>query len=72
MQASPLQCEPLVVDHYVEYLCAQGCAKVSACIEAMQNNEYMPELAGLTDAERHAVLDELVSIMSVYAGSCSR
>ena len=72
MQASSLQNVPVVVDQYVEYICAQGCVKVTACIDAMQNNEDLPELAGLTREERRTLLDELVSIMSVYSGSCSR
>ena len=72
MQSSPLQTDPLAVDSYIEYLCEQGCTKVTACIEALGNNESVPELAGLTTAERRAVLNELVSIMSVYSGTCSR
>ncbi|HSG11146.1 MAG TPA: hypothetical protein VLB10_05300 [Gammaproteobacteria bacterium] len=45
--------------------------KVSIFIEALQNNQSMPELDALTQDERVVVLDELVSIMSVYQGKCS-
>ncbi len=71
MQANPLQKQQSTVDQYVEYLCEQGCMKVSSFIEALQNNEPMPELDPLTYDERAVVLEELVSIMSVYQGKCS-
>jgi len=71
MQANPLQKQQSTVDQYVEYLCEQGCMKVSGFIEALQNNESMPELDPLTHDERAVVLEELVSIMSVYQGKCS-
>lgn len=72
MQANALNRDPTVVDRYVEYLCEQGCLKVTASIEALRNDEQIPELAGLSAAERSAVLGELVSIMSIYSGACSR
>ncbi len=71
MYANPLQKQQSTVDQYVEYLCEQGCMKVSIFIEALQNNQSMPELDALTQDERVVVLDELVSIMSVYQGKCS-
>jgi len=71
MQAIPLQKQQSTVDQYVEFLCDQGCMKVSAFIEALQNNEPIAELESLTQEERAAVLAELVSIMSVYQGKCS-
>ncbi|MDH5469997.1 MAG: hypothetical protein OEY45_02640 [Gammaproteobacteria bacterium] len=71
MHANPLQKQQSTVDQYVEYLCEQGCMKVSIFIEALQNNQSMPELDALTQDERVVVLDELVSIMSVYQGKCS-
>ncbi|MGB5259608.1 MAG: hypothetical protein WBO34_03695 [Gammaproteobacteria bacterium] len=46
--------------------------QVSVYIEALQRDQELPELARLSYEERMAVLDELVSVMSVYAGKCSR
>ena len=72
MQTALRQYRQMTVDHYVEYLCEQGCAKVSVYIEALQNEQWLPELGRLSDYERQAVLDELVDVMSVYRGNCSR
>ena len=72
MQTALVQYRQMSVDHCVEYLCEQGCAKVSAYIEALQNDQRLPELNRLSDDERQAVLDELVAVMSVYRGNCSR
>lgn len=72
MQASPLQLRQSAVEQCVEYLCEQGCMQVSVYIEALQRDQELPELARLSYEERMAVLDELVSVMSVYAGKCSR
>lgn len=72
MQLSALQHHQSVVEDYVELLCEQGCMKVSGYIEALQHNQAIPELAELSQAERMAVLDELVAVMSVYQGKCSR
>ena len=72
MQLSALQHPQPAVDHYVELLCGQGCMKVSGYIEALQHNQTIPELAELGQIERMAVLDELIAVMSVYQGKCSR
>jgi hypothetical protein len=54
----------------VDRLCEQGCSRVSACILALQNGEELPEVAGMSAVDRQAVLEELMSIMAVYDGSC--
>ena len=72
MQLSAIHHHQPVVDQYVELLCEQGCMKVAGYIEALQHNQTVPELDGLTPVERMAVLDELVAVMSVYQGKCSR
>ena len=72
MQASPLQHRQTHVEQWVEYLCEQGCMKVSGYIEALQNDQEVPELDQLSEADRMAILSELESVMSVYAGKCSR
>ena len=72
MQTALRQYRQMTVDHCVEYLCGQGCAKVSGYIDALQNDQRLPELSRLSDYERQAVLDELVEVMSVYHGNCSR
>jgi len=71
MQASQLQQQRTRVDECVEFLCEQGCMKVSGYIEDLQQNRAIPELDMLSYDERIAVLDELVSIMSVYNGKCT-
>jgi hypothetical protein len=54
----------------VDRLCEQGCSRVNACILALQNGEEVPEVADMSAVDRQAVLQELVSIMAVYDGSC--
>ena len=72
MLTSTLKTNRTAVEQCVDYLCEQGCEKVSGYIEAIRNNDDLPELRELSDEERSAVHDELVSIMSVYEGKCSR
>jgi hypothetical protein len=72
MLTNSLKKNRTVVEQYVDYICEQGCEKVSGYIEAIRNNHDLPELSHLSDEERIAVHDELVSIMSVYEGKCSR
>jgi hypothetical protein len=71
MRTNSLEISQTTVEQWVEYLCEQGCVKVSGYIEALQNNSDLPELGRLSDVQRAAVLDELLSIMSVYDGKCS-
>jgi hypothetical protein len=54
----------------VDRLCEQGCSRVNACILALQNGEEIPEIAGMSAVDRQSVLQELMSIMAVYDGSC--
>jgi hypothetical protein len=58
------------IDLCVEQLCQEGCIKVTRYINSLQAGESLPELAHLTPAEVRAVLDELVSVMAAYEGSC--
>lgn len=58
------------VDLCVERLCHDGCGKVTEYIISLRSGEALPELAHLSPAETRAVLDELVSVMSAYEGSC--
>ena len=58
------------VDLCVERLCQEGCSKVTEYIESLQSGKQLPELAGLEPVEVKAVLDELVSVMAAYQGTC--
>jgi hypothetical protein len=58
------------VDLCVERLCQEGCSKVTEYIGLLQSGQQLPELDGLAPAEVQAVLDELVSVMAAYQGSC--
>ena len=51
---------------YLEVLCQSGCDTVNATITAMENNQSISAIDGLTADERQIVLQELKSIMSVY------
>ena len=54
----------------VESLCQQGCARVNESIRALQSGRPVPGIGALDKTERHALLEELVSIMAVYQRSC--
>ena len=51
---------------YLEILCQSGCKTVNATIIAMENNQSISAIEGLSSSERSIVLQELKSIMSVY------
>lgn len=51
---------------YLEILCQSGCDTVNATITAMESNQPISTIDGLTADERNIVLQELKSIMSVY------
>lgn len=59
------------VDRCVERLCQQGCRKVTEVIAELRMGRVAAGTEGLNAADRSRVLAELVSIMSVYQGSCS-
>lgn len=59
------------IEACVESLCHKGCKAVWGCIATLESGSELPETRSLTRSERAAVLDELKSIMSVYAGTCS-
>ncbi|HYQ71911.1 MAG TPA: hypothetical protein VET88_08285 [Gammaproteobacteria bacterium] len=58
------------IDLCVERLCQEGCGKVTEYINLLQAGGTVPKLAHLAPEEVEAVLDELVSVMDAYAGSC--
>ena len=58
------------IDLCVERLCQEGCSKVTEYIRLLQSGEDLPELAGLAPSEVESVLDELVSVMAAYEGTC--
>ena len=51
---------------YLEILCQSGCDTVTATITAMESNQPISTIDGLTADERNIILQELKSIMSVY------
>ena len=58
------------VDTCVEALCQHGCRKVTEYISLLKAGTVFEDVATLSPAERHAVLEELESIMSAYNGPC--
>lgn len=60
----------LCVDQHVERLCERGCRAVFGYIEALRAGRDLPEFAGMSAAERVALLHELETIMAVYAERC--
>lgn len=52
--------------NYLEVLCQSGCETVNATIIAMENNQSISAIDGLSEDERNLVLQELKAIMSVY------
>jgi hypothetical protein len=59
------------VDRCVEFLCQQGCRKVTEVIGELRRGRVVPGMEGMNATDRSRVLQELVSIMSIYQGSCS-
>jgi hypothetical protein len=66
---SSIEVPHLTIDQVIENICRRGCRFANQVIAQLDRGwgPFIPELAGLTDRERSAVLDELVEIMSVYA-----
>ena len=58
------------VDSSVEMICSKGCRTVRDDITALERDELIQEVSGLTEAERRAVLMELKKIMAVYGDGC--
>lgn len=54
------------VDRCVELICDKGCRAVWKDIQRLEAGEMLPETAPLSEDERHAVLQELKSVMAVY------
>jgi hypothetical protein len=54
------------IAEYVEILCQNGCIAVNATIKAMEANQRISAVEGLSQDEKQMVLKELKSIMSVY------
>lgn len=59
-----------LVDQCVENLCEKGCQAVWSDIGALEAGEALSEVAGLSTAERMAVISELKAVMAVYEGHC--
>jgi hypothetical protein len=60
------------IDLCLESICHQGCRSVNRVIEQLEQGQIIKAVAHLTAAQRHRLLQELKSIMAVYAttGSC--
>jgi len=54
----------------MDVICALGCELVRAYIAALQRSETRPEYAALDAGQRASLLNELQTIMSVYADRC--
>jgi len=54
----------------IEAFCLQGCRSVRESIARLERGEVLPQVAALSPAERHVVLQELRSIMAVYGDAC--
>jgi hypothetical protein len=63
------QLEPQV-ERAMDVICALGCELVRAYIAALQRGETRPEYAALDAGQRASLLNELQTIMSVYADRC--
>ncbi len=59
------------VEHCIELLCHKGCRQVWQEINALEQNEDLPETRGLNQEERALVLTELKAVMAVYGDRCS-
>lgn len=55
------------IDHCVETLSLRGCTEVCEVIRLLEEGTPLFETTELTDDEREAVLNELKSVMAVYA-----
>lgn len=55
------------VQHCIESICNQGCQSVGAIIEQLEAGEDLQFTRSLTANERQIVLQELKSVMDVYA-----
>lgn len=55
------------IDRCVETLSLRGCTKVCEVIRLLEEGTPLPETTELTEDEREAVLNELKSVMAVYA-----
>lgn len=58
------------VEAAVEALCQYGCVAVRGIIDDLEAGREVAGTAGLSAAERAAVLAELQAIMAVYDGTC--
>ena len=58
------------IEKRVEALCRKGCGSVRENIRLLEQGGFVPELKGLEGSARHAVLQELRSIIAVYGERC--
>jgi len=59
-----------LIDRGVERICEKGCQSVRGDIRLLEQGLILPELQGLDERAREAVLKELRSIMAVYGECC--
>ena len=57
------------IAEYLELLCQNGCVAVNAIIEAMEDDQPVSAVEGLSQDEKQMLLKELKLVMSVYT-SC--
>ena len=60
------------IDSCLENLCQQGCRSVNQVIQQLEQGQVIETIAHLSGTQRQRLLQELKSIMAVYAttGSC--
>lgn len=59
-----------LIDQSVEALCQKGCRSVREDIRLLTQGVILPELRGLDDLTRQAVVKALRAIMAVYGDGC--
>jgi hypothetical protein len=60
------------INSCLEQICEQGCRSVNQVIQQLELGEVIEEIAHLSRVQQQRLLQELKSIMAVYAvtGSC--
>jgi len=60
----------VIIEKVVEVICGKGCQSVRADIVKLQHGQRLSETNGLNRVQRDQVLEELMTIMSVYGDTC--
>jgi hypothetical protein len=60
------------INSCLEQICEQGCRSVNQVIQQLEQGDVIEEIAYLSRVQQQRLLQELKSIMAVYAetGSC--